>query len=89
MTPLLEILYDGTFLKDLLVPKKDIGYIEIMVNQDTEDYTVVLPSKNTIIKNVRPEIMFRLLIKPEKYQEEWKTISSNGSRVLLWGFLTK
>ncbi len=41
-----------------------------MVNQDTEDYTVVLPYKNTIIKNMRPEIMFRLLIKPEKYQEE-------------------
>ena len=34
MTPLLEILYDGTFLKDLLVPKKDIGYIEIMGEKD-------------------------------------------------------
>ena len=34
MTPLLEILYDGTFLKDLLVPKKDIGYIEIMEEKD-------------------------------------------------------
>lgn len=34
MTPLLKILYDGTFLKDLLVLNKDIGYIEIIGEKD-------------------------------------------------------
>lgn len=45
MTPLLEILYDGTFLKDLLVPKKDIGYIEIMGEKDLTGRMIKINTK--------------------------------------------
>ena len=34
MTHLWELLYNALFLKDFLMPKKDIGYIEIMEEKD-------------------------------------------------------